>query len=69
MPKQKIKLYECQGQIGFDSDDGFFITDPFVSECMRFTLDPIKDYGLTKKQLSVMIKKNNLSPTREYLSE
>ena len=52
MPKTKKirKLYKCDGKLGFDFE-GFFITDPFLSECQRFETDPIKDYGLTKEQV------------------
>ena len=31
--------------------EGTFITDPFLSECGRYPVDPIKHYGLTKSQL------------------
>ena len=46
-------------KLGFNYD-GFFITDPFVSECSRFVLDPVKDYGLTKEQTNDIIKHNKL---------
>ena len=53
------RLYKSEGKLGFDHD-GFFITDPFVSECSRFVLDPIKDYALTKDQTNDMIQYNGL---------
>lgn len=60
---KKVKLYVdslgANSTLGFDYN-GTFITDPFVSECSRFVLDPIKDYGLTKKQTNDMIKYNKL---------
>ena len=56
MPKTLRKLYECEGKLGFDFE-GFFITDPFVTECQRFIADPIKDYGLTKEQVEEFKKK------------
>ena len=56
---KNVKVFECEGKLGFNYD-GFFITDPFVSECSRFVLDPIKDYGLTKKQTNDIIKHNKL---------
>ena len=31
--------------------EGTFITDPYLSECGRYPVDPIKHYGLTKSQL------------------
>jgi len=31
--------------------EGTFITDPYLSECGRYPVDPIKYYGLTKSQL------------------
>lgn len=53
--------YNSEGiiSLGFDYNETF-ITDPFASECSRFVLDPIKDYGLTKKQTNDMIKYNKL---------
>tara|TARA_R100001086_G_C11673346_1_gene213555 strand:+ start:50 stop:265 length:216 start_codon:yes stop_codon:yes gene_type:complete len=47
---KKVKLEYIDGKLGFDFQD-FFITDPFVSCCMRFEVDPIKEYGLTKEQI------------------
>jgi len=44
------KLYYTNGKLGFDFED-FFITDPFISTCCRFDVDPIKEYGLNKKQV------------------
>ena len=40
------------GELGF-THNGVWITDPFVSECGRFQADPIKDYGLTDKQVAL----------------
>lgn len=63
--KQKIELYVdefycgSKSKLGFDYN-GTFITDPFTSECSRFVLDPIKDYGLTKQQVNDMITFNKL---------
>lgn len=54
-----VKVYETDNKLGFNYY-GTFITDPFVSECSRFVLDPIKNYGLTKKQTNDMIKYNKL---------
>jgi len=60
---KQVKLYVdslgANSTLGFDYN-GTFITDPFVSECSRFVLDPIKNYGLTKKQTNDMIKHNQL---------
>ena len=47
---KKRKLEYIDGKLGFDFED-FFITDPFVSTCMRFDVDPIKEYGLTDNQV------------------
>ena len=47
---KKVKLEYIDGKLGFDFQD-FFITDPFVSCCMRWEVDPIKEYGLTKEQI------------------
>ena len=47
---EKIKLCNSDGKIGFDYY-GVFITNPYISSCGRFDKDPIKDYGLTKKQV------------------
>jgi hypothetical protein len=43
------KIYKDDGVFGFDHD-GFFITDPFTSECGRFEVDPIAFYSLTAEQ-------------------
>ena len=53
------RLYKSEGKLGFNHD-GFFITDPFVSECSHYVLDPIKDYALTKDQTNDMIQYNGL---------
>ena len=45
------KLYYTNGKLGFDFE-GFFITDPYTSTCCRFEVDPMKEYGLTKKQIN-----------------
>ncbi len=62
---KKVQLYETDGMLGFDYN-GTFITDPFVSECSRFVLDPQKDYGLTKDQTCDMIKQNKLEGCDNY---
>jgi len=43
-------LKYVDGKLGFDFED-FFITDPFTSTCMRFDVDPIQEYDLTKDQV------------------
>ena len=60
MTNKKIKLEKVDGKLGFVSEYGTFITDCFESECGRFLMDPIKDYGLTDSQVKQMIKTNNL---------
>jgi len=59
MTNKKIKLEKLDGKLGFDYY-GTFITDCFESDCGRFAMDPIKDYGLTDSQVKQMIKTNNL---------
>ena len=59
MTNKKIKLEKPDGKLGFDYY-GTFITDCFESDCGRFVMDPIKDYGLTDSQVKQMIKTNNL---------
>lgn len=49
-PSSQKKIYEDDGALGFDHD-GWFITDPFTSECGRFDADPIAYYGLTAEQV------------------
>ena len=46
----KRKLEYVDGKLGFDFEN-FFITDPFTSTCMRFDVNPIEEYGLTKDQV------------------
>ena len=60
MTNKKIKLEKTDGKLGFVSEEGIFVTDPFESECGRFMMDPIKDYGLTQKQVDEMVKVNKL---------
>jgi hypothetical protein len=60
MTNKKIKLEKTDGKLGFVSEEGIFVTDPFESECGRFMMDPIKDYGLTQKQVDQMVKANDL---------
>jgi hypothetical protein len=59
MTNKNIKLYKTDNKLGFDYY-GIFVTDPFESECGRFMMDPIKDYGLTQKQVDEMVKVNGL---------
>ena len=40
----------------------FFITEPFTSECGRFEVDPMKEYGLTQQQVHEMDKFNQADP-------
>ena len=60
MTNKKIKLEKTDGKLGFVSEEGIFVTDPFESECGRFMMDPIKDYGLNQKQVDEMVKVNGL---------
>ena len=60
MTNKKIKLEKTDDKLGFVSEEGIFVTDPFESECGRFMMDPIKDYGLTQKQVDEMVKANDL---------
>ena len=59
MTNKKIKLEKLDEKLGFDYY-GTFITDCFESECGRFMMNPIKDYGLTQKQVDEMVKVNEL---------
>jgi hypothetical protein len=59
---KKIKLYKddsipgCE-ILGFDHE-GSFIVDPTMTECGRFEVDPIKEYGLTHKQVERILEHN-----------
>ena len=46
-------------RLGFVHDD-VFITEPDTSECGRFEVDPIKEYGLTKKQFDMIMNFNKI---------
>jgi len=47
----KATLEEClDGDVGF-VHNGIFIENPFISECGRFDVDPLKHYGLTLKKI------------------
>ena len=69
MTNKKIKLEKINGKLGFVSEYGTFITDCFESECGRFMMDPIKDYGLTQKQVDQMVKANDLEEELGIWSE
>tara|TARA_Y100000401_G_scaffold92091_1_gene78118 strand:- start:7 stop:420 length:414 start_codon:yes stop_codon:yes gene_type:complete len=57
-----VKILTNQsGTKGFNFEE-FFITDPYVTECMRSTVDPKKYYGLTDEQL---IHFKHLKPLEE----
>ena len=59
MTNKNIKLYKTDNKLGFNYY-GTFITDCFESDCGRFIMDPIKDYGLNQKQVDEMVKVNGL---------
>ena len=69
MTNKNIKLKKEDGKLGFVSEYGIFVTDPFESECGRFMMDPIKDYGLTQKQVDEMVKANDLEEELGIWSE
>ena len=69
MTNKKIKLEKTDGKLGFVSEEGIFVTDCFESECGRFMMDPIKDYGLTQKQVDEMVKANDLEEELGIWSE
>ena len=48
-----VKLEKSNGELGFTSYHTF-ITDPTLSECGKFEVDPIKHYGLTQEQLMIL---------------
>jgi hypothetical protein len=54
---QEIELKIVDDLLGFEHE-GFFITEPNSSECGRFEVDPIKEYGLTKKQFDMIMNFN-----------
>ena len=58
--KQKYKTKKEDGKLGFVSEYGIFDSSLLRSECGRFMMDPIKDYGLTQKQVDQMVKVNEL---------
>ncbi len=43
-------LYESEGKIRFNHG-GIFVTNPYISTCGRFDVDPVKFYGLGENQL------------------
>ena len=55
----EIYLDKDIGLLGFEHN-GFFITEPNSSECGRFEVDPIKEYGLTKKQVDMIENFNKI---------
>ena len=55
----EIYLDKDIGLLGFEHK-GFFITEPNSSECGRFEVDPIKEYGLTQKQIDMIENFNKI---------
>ena len=61
-----MKLYETTDY--FDTDykhtrlgfefEGMFITNPILSICARFEVDPIKEYGLTQSEVDRLMQFN-----------
>ena len=54
--------------VGFNWN-GYFITDPFVSECGRVSVNPKKEYGLTDEQIERINDENGLGETIESIEE
>ena len=54
-----IEIYHSNGLLGFEHE-GFFIIEPRMSTCGRFEVDPIKEYGLTKKQVAMIENFNKI---------
>lgn len=48
--------------LGF-SLNGMFITNPFVSECGRFEVDPVETYGLSRSDADQLVAFNKLVDT------
>ena len=69
-----VKLEKSNGELGFTSS-GTFITNPNLSECGRFEVDPIEYYGLTKDQLMTLafgeefMASNDKGTLKEYSNE
>lgn len=55
MIKELILGEDAEGNTayGYEVND-FFITDPTVSECGRFTAHPLRDYGLTNAEVRAL---------------
>ncbi len=68
-----MKLYETTDY--FDTDnkhtrlgfefEGMFITNPMLSICARFEVNPIKEYGLTQSEVDRLVKFNQLGEINE----
>ena len=69
-----VKLEKSNGELGFTSYHTF-ITDPTLSECGKFEVDPIKHYGLTQEQLMILafgeefMASNDKGTLKEYSNE
>ena len=70
-----IKLEKNNGEWGFTTASDIFITNPTLSECGRFEVDPIKHYGLTQEQLMILafgeefMASNDKGTLKEYSNE
>ena len=58
-----ILLEYTEDGVGFDYG-GEFIKDPFYNETNEKTVNPYTYYGLSKNDLNVMVKENNLTVRR-----
>jgi hypothetical protein len=47
---KNIETMDMGGDVGF-VHNGIFIENPFISECGRFDVDPLKHYGITLGQI------------------
>lgn len=41
-----------------DHSSGVFITDPYMSSCGRFAVDPVKEYYLPKREADRLVALN-----------
>ena len=55
--REVVEMVKLGTEYGFEWD-GIWITDPTVSECGRFEVDPITYNGLTQEQYNFLRKQN-----------
>lgn len=66
-PRVQFEMHAITGRI-YAEVDGMSISDPFLSECGRFSVTP-DYYGIPMKVALIMVEHNMLCPEDEFESD